>query len=530
MKDEPLYLQKNPHGVYDYRRPIVAEDQTFWRGPNGAPKKEWSRSLRTKDRREAISRLADAADLFDAERDAQLARHRAEAAPERAMESDREREEREAAKAALAAQQARRDARRELRIEKRRRARMSTAELSPEEAAWHDLLQEREAELAELRQAIDGQRGANAALGGRNVPPHAAGSFEGTVSDLIAAYEADKAPSWSGSSKKAVQPVFRVLRDELGNRAVDGVNRQDARDLVKLVELLPTQIGKRRELAGLPIREAVTKGGKLGLPTIKPKTVNDVYLIHIAAMFNWAVKEQWIASSPFVGLQVHDPVDDADRRDAFTAEQLKTLFSSGPWGEPWTPNAGRVGDYWVPLLCLFHGFRNGEAAGVRVEDVGEEGGVPVVRITEYDGRTIKTTGSRGTLPVHPELLRMGFLDYAAARRAAKETLLFPEGVTNSRGQTGAKLAERFSKHVKRLGFTGRKLGMHSFRHNFEDRLRAAELPDRTALALARRAEAGSSRIYGDGLSARQKAVALSKVEYRGLSLSHLYKTDGPRLI
>ena len=96
---------------------------------------------------------------------------------------------------------------------------------------------------------------------------------------------------------------------------------------------------------------------------------------------------------------------------------------------------------------------------------------------------------------------------------------------NSRGQVGAKLGERFSAKVKRLGLEGRKLGMHSFRHNFEDRLREAELPDRTAMALARRREAGSRGGYGDGLSLRAKADAISKIEYPSLDLSHLIPAE-----
>ena len=515
-----MYLTKNQHGVYYYRRPIVAEDQVFWRGPSGSPKREWNRSLRTKDRRVAVERLADASDMYDAERAEQLQRHMARAAPEMPQESEREREEREAAELALAEQSARREARRELRVERRKRSQMTTAELSPEDAAWHDIVREQNAELAELRAAVGTARQSNAALAAAT--GHENTELAGpTVEALIEAYEADKSPGWSGSSRKAVVPVFRVLRDVFPGRTLASVTRLDARGLVAVLEALPTNIGKRRELKGLTVPEAVERGKTLGLPTIQPKTINDGYLLHIASMFNWAVREQWIASSPFSGLAVHDPVDDAERRDPFTAQQLGTLFSSGPWSAPWKVGAEKPGAFWVPLLCLFHGLRNGEAAGLRVEDIGEEDGVPVLNVRAYDGKRIKTTGSRGTLPVHPELLRIGFLEHVDARRRAGETLVFPEGSANARGQIAAKLAERFSAQVKRLGFEGRKLGTHSFRHNFEDRLRAAELPERTALALARRTESGSSRIYGDGLSARQKAAAVAKVSYPGLDLGHL---------
>lgn len=343
-----------------------------------------------------------------------------------------------------------------------------------------------------------------------------------TMEDLITAYEADKTPHWSGSSIKAVAPVFRLLRDVFTGRDVQSITRDEARGVVELLKGLPTNLGKRKELAGLTVPQAVTKAATLGLQTIAPKTINDGYLIHIAGVFNWARKERWVTSSPFEGLSVHDPVADQDRRDPFTAEQLSLLFSSGRWRAPWKAGEANAGAYWVPILCLFHGLRISEAGGLRVEDIAEEDGVLVIQVRPYDEKRLKTKESRGSLPVHPEVLRMGFLAYVEERKDAGERMLFPEGVMNSRGQVAAKLGERFSKSIKALGLEGRKLGMHSFRHNFEDRLRSAELADRTALALARRTEAGSSRIYGDGLSSRQKAEAIAKVVYPALDLSHLH--------
>lgn len=523
--EAPMYLTKNSHGVYYYRRPITAEDQQFWRGPTGGPKREWNKSLRTKDRREAILRLAEASDLYEAERAQQYARHASEQSPAVAEETPREREEREAKEAIEAARQARYVDRAPLRTLWRQRRQMSTAELSAEEAAVRDLLREEEADKADLERKVAYMEARIRELGGvPSTEVHGAlpaGSGGPTVDDLISAYEADKAPGWSGSSKKAVMPVFRVLRDVFPDKVLADITRQDARGVVKLLERLPTQIGKRKELAGLSVPDAVEKGRKLGLRTISPKTINDGYLLHIASMFNWAVREQWLASTPFSGLSVYDPVDDAERRDPFTIEQLNTLFSAAPWKGPWEKGGDRPGGYWVPLLCLFHGLRNGEAAGLRVEDIAEEDGIPVLHVRAYDDKRVKTAGSRGTLPIHPELLRIGFLRYVAERREAGEYLLFPEGTANARGQIAAKLAERFSRRVKRLGLVGRKLGMHSFRHNFEDRLRAAEVAERTALALSRRTESGSSGIYGTGLSAGQMLEALARVSYPGLQLNHL---------
>ena len=516
MKDEPLYLTKNSHGVYYYRRPISLADQSFWRGPSGAPKKEWNKSMGTKDRREAVARLPDYGDLYEAERERQFLLNDSAAITEGREETEAEREEREAAEAELAASLERKAARRELRIERRRRITMSTAQLSPEEAAWHDLIKERDAEIAELRAARDGQRSINSALEAErkvDVPD--------SVEALLAAYEADKAPKWATSSAKAVKPVFRALRDVFPSRKAGSITRQEAREFVALLERLPTQIGKRKEIKGLTVPEAVEAGAKLGLPTLLPKTINDGYVIHASAVWNWGIAEGLVPSNPFTGLSVYDPVADGERRDPFTSAQLSVLFSAEPWDRPWRAGGAQPGAFWVPLLCLFHGLRNGEASGLRVEDVYEADGHLVLHIREYEGRTIKNEEARAVLPIHAELIRLGFGHFVQERLEAGAVALFPDGKPNSRGQHGAKLSEHFSARVKALGFEGRKLGMHSFRHNFEDRLRAAELSDRTALALARRKEPGSSSAYGQGLSIGQKAQALRNITYPSLDLGHL---------
>lgn len=518
-----MYLKKHDNGVYYYRRPITGEDQAFWLRPDGTPKKEWGRSLATKDRRLAIDRMSDAADAYAMERAEHFERNGSRAVSP-SQPSQRELEEREAASAHEEARKARFTARAEVRTLLRLRMKLSTEQLTPEEASARDLLNEKDQDHEELIQSVLMLEARVKELGGgRSTSPATAvnPAAPRTIEDLTSAYEIDKSPGWSGSSKKAVLPVFRFLKDIFPGRDLSSISREDARGAVNLLKMLPLYIGRRKEFHGLTIPQAIELGQKLGLPSIQPKTINDSYLLHIASMFNWAFKEQWITSTPFTGLAVHDPVDDAERRDPFAVNQLKKLFTSGAWATPWAPDRERAGDYWVPLLCLFHGFRNAEAAGLRVEDIGEDDGVPVIRIRAYNGRSIKNKDARGTVPIHPEMLRVGLLEYVESRRAVGEVLLFADGLPNKRGQVGAKLGERFSAHVRALGFVGRKLGMHSFRHNFEDRLREAELNERTALALARRSETGSGRTYGDGLSARTKAEAIAKIRYPDLDLSHL---------
>ncbi|MDF0490927.1 site-specific integrase [Sphingomonas sp. H39-1-10] len=354
-----------------------------------------------------------------------------------------------------------------------------------------------------------------------------------TVSALVDAYRAHKWEGWKRSSRAASEAVSRVLKDAVGDREAASITREDARDIFELVKGLPVNLGKQKSLAGLSVPEAVERARELGLPTIQPRTINNAYMVHISSIWNFGVKEEWVEKNRFIGLSVADPVADRDKRDAFSTEQLTKLFSTAPWDTPAPPDVAKPGAFWVPLIALFTGARLAEIAGLRIMDAAELEGVLALRIRPYTGRSLKNEDSRRDVPVPSALLRLGFLAFVEQRRAddKPEEALFPDAKASSRGQFGAKFGERFSAHLKKLEITGTKLGMHSFRHGVEDRLRAAGVyGDAEALALLGRAIAGSQSIYGTiggGFPIANLLAVLEKITYPGLDLAHLEVTiDG----
>jgi len=525
-----MYLTKNAHGVYYYRRPIIAEDQIFWMGAKGTPKKEWSCSLRTKDRRTAIDSMWSAAAAYEAEREAQYKRHLTQA-PSREI-SLREQEEQAAREQEEEERRQRFEARKDVRVGVRRRFRLATAELLPEEAAARDLVREHAEEAAFQKERASLLETRLAELGvpdfslDQPKPIEAAKSpaTGKTVSMLCGAYKAAKWDGWGASSQKAIIPVLRVLRETIGGREVASIDRATAREVFDAVKSLPLNMGKRKEYAGLTVPEAIAKAKHMGLPLIHPNTINRAYMVQIAAVFNWAVKEDWAVKNPFGGLTVADPVDDRDKRAPFKQQQLGTLFSSAPWDKRQPDDVDKPGRYWVPLIALYSGARLGEISGLRIMDVEDMEGITAFRVRPYEGRTLKNRESRRNVPVHSTLLALGLMDFVARRReqGQPEDVLFPDAKANSRGQWGAKLGEGFSKLLRDQEITGTKLGMHSFRHNFEDRLRAAGLHGRAeGQALAGRKIAGSEADYGSEFPIDLLRDALEKVSYPGLDLSHL---------
>jgi integrase len=339
-----------------------------------------------------------------------------------------------------------------------------------------------------------------------------------TLGHLIDAFKADRADKWSKSATNNFVPVERVMREVLGSDLLlSDITRERGRELFETVKRLPKGLGTLPSLRGVSVTEAI----EMGLPGLSPKSINGTYLSNMKAIFKFALQEHWIAAHPMLGLTVHDPVHDADKRDPFTAGQLQKLFSAAPWSPRDEAPRGKPLHYWGPLIALFLGMRRGEIAQLLVSDIVEVAGVSVILIKSGGGRRVKTKNSRRMLPVHPELIRLGFLRYVGQRRKARGGQLWEGEVPNGNDQWGDGFSDWFLRLLNGNSISGNRLGLHSLRHNFQDALREAELHG-TGIGqeLAGRAGGGdTSNNYGSRYSTRQLADAVAKVAYPGLVIA-----------
>ena len=129
-----------------------------------------------------------------------------------------------------------------------------------------------------------------------------------------------------------------------------------------------------------------------------------------------------------------DDRDQRKARDQLTTEQGRAIFSLPPW----TGCAGlkkrlEAGDeiihdalYFVLLLVWYTGARREEICKLMVNDIFCDVEVPYIYIgTTLTGR-LKTANATRKIPIHSELLRLGFSEFCRSMKDAKEVLLFAE--------------------------------------------------------------------------------------------------------
>ena len=135
------------------------------------------------------------------------------------------------------------------------------------------------------------------------------------------------------------------------------------------------------------------------------------------------------------------------------------------------------------MIALYSGARLNEICQLHLNDIRDQDGVPVLRITDEEGnKRLKTKAARRIIPIHSELIRLGLLSYADALLQHGHERLFPE-LKEGRDGYGRVVSKWFAAYATRCGVDAPGKVFHSFRHTFIDRLKQADAPKEKIAAL-----------------------------------------------
>lgn len=322
-----------------------------------------------------------------------------------------------------------------------------------------------------------------------------------------------------------------------GDLRLTEIKRNHVRTFREALQLIPVRRSGHLRTATLP--ELVEFSRKHpNVPKVAAGTVNKllggVQAITIWGRTNGLIPDDAAWSDPFSNMRLDE--DEPDR-EPWEISELRTLFTSPVYTEGFRPDGGRgEAAYWLPLLGIYTGARLGELAPLIAANVKRDGetGVTFIEVTEDDERgvRVKTAGSRRVIPVHPVLIRLGFLRLVEERRGSDgdNAQLFPLLKPGPRGGYGEAWSKWFSRYIRGLGILNGARVFHSFRHNFKDAVRAAGFDEDINDALTGHRGGGVGRRYGAKDIVRRfglprLAEAVAAINYPGLDLSHLYVSE-----
>jgi integrase len=263
------------------------------------------------------------------------------------------------------------------------------------------------------------------------------------------------------------------------------IDRKRCREFRDLLHALPSNLRKHFREANRSLEDIAAEAAKRKLPVMARDT-QDTYLSALKQLLEWAEKEGHVARNEAVDLTpLGEKGDPKEARDPFTVDQLARIFNAplysgckndaDGYAVP-GQNVIRGTRFWIPLIGLYTGMRLNEICQLDLSDIQQSKvGTWFISVNaDTPDKTVKNNLSKRSIPIHPDLVRIGFLKFAKTQR--DKSKLFPDLKRSGRGYYSERLTRWFNEgFLPKVGVKTDKTSFHSFRHCFRDALRAIDL-------------------------------------------------------
>lgn len=359
-----------------------------------------------------------------------------------------------------------------------------------------------------------------------------------SIAEAVAAFRKENPRNVSKSRIEESCRDISIFIDTVGpGFPVANISKKEVREWKALLLEYPVRATEVTEFRGMTMAKIVEANREKKRSVLSDRTVNR-YLSSLSAFCSWAEANGYITANPCSGMAL--PKERRTKTLPFTSDQLNVLFKSplftgaqsdSEWRNIAKPGSILIRDhrFWVPLVMLFSGARPGEIGQLAVSDVRKEHGIWIMHITTEgeahgEGKSVKTAGSMRVIPIHPELMLLGFLQYQAERASNGDKQLFPGAKRNERGQMMADFSREFGKYLTRVGLKqGRGLSLYSFRHGAADALRRGGYLDSEFGFILGHTEGSMTGRYGNTPQGmlEQRVKLINAIAYPGLELDQL---------
>lgn len=336
-----------------------------------------------------------------------------------------------------------------------------------------------------------------------------------TLPEAIDAYCEASAPKWTPKTNKTHRAKLRLLVDCFGaERRISTITTPDLWSFIEALQRL------RRNYHTSPSQSFLSRQTDVIEARITAVTAINI-LARVKSLFRWAHQRGYCVSNPADVVSVTPPKQKKGSRSRrpFTADELRCFFScplfTGSVSKSRRFEAGKVitkdAYFWLPILGYYTGARLGELIQLQLDDLMIHGDAPFISINEDgDQKHVKTEAGVRSVPLHPDLVALGFIDFVSARRKlSKKSRLFREIAYGADGQASTVFSKWFGRAMDKAGLTDARLVFHSFRHTAEDYFRTSKLPKYVIDQIMGHRDLSAAGEYGVGLDVAEAADVVS---------------------
>lgn len=292
------------------------------------------------------------------------------------------------------------------------------------------------------------------------------------IEDFIAQY-----PESKEAMRKKHEVVLPIFLEIIGDKPVSEIKQIEIKGFFATANALPPYATRKAKARGISLRELA----ELEHPEVLSKSsFDDTYKACVRQFIKSSrddLHDQGFPANLHTEYSYEGKDGPRKTQRALNQNELKRLFQ-GPELERFASTPALAHQFWLPVLGLYTGARVNELCQLNPQTdllTDPETGIRYIFITdETDAaegieKTVKTDVSR-KLPLHKDLIELGFPEYVTSLRAAGATQLFPAWSPRG-GRAAPNAIEWFSSFLKEIGLYGIEneagcvlLGMHAFRH------------------------------------------------------------------
>ena len=294
----------------------------------------------------------------------------------------------------------------------------------------------------------------------------------------------DKESGWKDDNQETHyrQDIFAFFSELVGDLHTGELTKQHAIRYKEAVLKVPSNRNKSRKYRSKSIHEIL----ELDIPKADKFSARnkEKYLQRLSSFLTWLAKEDYAQSGINTPLQgvVSKKAAESEERQQYKASDLKKLFVSRHYTNGLHDHPFK---FWVPLIALFTGARENEICQLYVNDCyqDKETGIWVFDINEDDSENTKKSIKKGEhsslVPIHHQLVNLGFLDFYNQIKSNKSERIFPELPYRGKNKYGDKLQKWFNPTYtkkRNCNITTKNTSFHSLRHTFITRLDDLDVP------------------------------------------------------
>lgn len=345
-----------------------------------------------------------------------------------------------------------------------------------------------------------------------------------TLEELSNKYSEDKmiTNTWTDKTFKAYTSVFSVFSKVVNvKQDIKSITRAELQSFKAVLLKLPPMKSNHIKLT---IEEILSLNLKvLGVAT------SQKYLSFIVSLFKWCEVEGYINKSIASGLIIKDDKHKKESRVHYSIDDLNILYTKSLL---YTKDLHKVISQhpervFLPLISMYQGMRLNEIAQLYTDDVRLIDGVYCFDINlNTPDKRLKNKSAPRIIPIHKELIELGFIDYYKKQKKMKKVRLWSELSLGLEGY-GTNFRKWYGIFNRKHITEDKTKTFHSFRHLFTHTLKQRSLSeniDHFAIKYLLGHSVSSDitvDVYTHGYNMKELAEVVNKLRYEGLVLDEL---------